>query len=460
MNRSFYNGIIGSKAYMGGMDVLANNISNINTSGFKGKEARFSSLFSQLLQESPNAPVSNQIGLGSAATTSIDLSQGSLVSTDRIFDFAIAGDGWFAMQKGSDTYYSRNGAFNIDASSYLADDRGGYLLGAPSNAISTALQKDGAYIASLVSDIPLAKESKPGKIFLPDKAILPAKPTENVTFKGNINPIAADGEIPETANFYMPIIAADGQKASVHMILTPHVPPPSEGSNWDAKVQILKYHEPYDPAKSYDPALYFIDTSNQKVYSILDQKEGSLLFDASGALTENTIPSLSNGNTPLVLNIGTPYNPNIPNSGYDGLTTFSNMPTAGKSVSYDGYEEGVLKGYSAADDGTIYANFTNGKSSAVARIPIYHFVNDQGLKSEEYVRFAETADSGKPFLFTDVDGNVIQGARLRTYALESSNVTLQHALTEMIVMQKAFDANAKSITTSDQMIQKAINMKK
>jgi len=233
MNRSFYNGVIGSKAYMNGMDIIANNIANINTSGYKGKDPQFSSLFSQMLSESPTTPDTNQIGLGSAVTTSFDLSQGSLISTDRVFDFAIAGDGWFAMQKGTQTYYSRNGAFNIDAFSYLTDDAGGYLMGVSSNAISASIENGQPYTATLVSDIPITKESKTGKIFLPDNIKLPAKPTERVTFKGNLNPDIKTQEavldIPEES--YTVTLDNAAQRASIEGEVTPSsaIPNPQPG---------------------------------------------------------------------------------------------------------------------------------------------------------------------------------------------------------------------------------------
>jgi flagellar hook protein FlgE len=136
------------------------------------------------------------------------------------------------------------------------------------------------------------------------------------------------------------------------------------------------------------------------------------------------------------------------------------MDTGIKQTSADGYLEGKLKGYTVEPVGTIWANFTNTKSSAVARIPVYHFQNDQGLYGEGGVYFSTSANSGQAFMYTDANGKVIQGATVQAFSLESSNVRLENALTEMIVMQKAFDANAKSITTGDQMIQTAINMKK
>ncbi|WP_456322270.1 flagellar hook-basal body complex protein [Hydrogenimonas sp.] len=556
MNRSFYNGVSGSKTYMTGMDTVANNIANVNTTGYKGKEAEFATIFSQTLDESSTLPTSSQVGLGSRINaTSLNLDQGSLIGTDGMFDFAIAGDGWFAVKNGIETLYTRNGAFNTDAANYLVDENGSYLLGVSTHAFTPDPANPGTYKSLPFDNIALTSDATTEKIFLPSLATIPAKPTENVTFKANLNPSLKNGNvtldippksltlttdmstetatisgdvvpsatildpkpgdsvvitlsniagqkmqiattldnalhfqitdadistldpatqgpitatakllsqqpIPNIAHFQAPIIAGNGEKGFIDMTFTQHLPAPQVGTVWDAKAEVLQFEEPYDASKTYDPVQFLVDEKAKKVYKRLDVQTGSLTFDATGALLQNTIPPLSSGGATLQLHLGTPYDPANPNSGYDGLTTFTNLPTASHAETHDGYEKGDLRGYSAADDGTIYANFSNGKSSAVARIPIYHFINDQGLGSEGGVYFSSTSNSGKAFMYTDSSGDVIQGAKLHSFALESSNVSLNHALTEMIMMQKAFDANAKSITTSDQMIQKAINMKK
>jgi flagellar hook protein FlgE len=556
MNRSFYNGVSGSKTYMTGMDTVAHNVANVNTTGYKGKEAEFAALFSQTLSESSTLPASSQVGLGSRVNaTALDLRQGSLVGTDGMFDFAIAGDGWFAVKNGTQTLYTRNGAFNIDAASHLVDANGSYLLGVSANTFTPDAANPGSYRAAISEGITLTPDAATEKIFLPPLATMPARPTENVTFKANLNPTLEKGSVtldlpadsltlttdtatstatvmgdvtpsetilepkpgqsvvvtlansagdiveltttlddslhfeianadiarldpvangpisataklltvqplPNIGHFQAPIIAGNGEKGFIDMTFTQHLPAPQVGTIWDAKVDVLQFAENYDPAKSYDPAIYLVDENAQKVYTRLDSQTGSLTFDATGALVQNTLPPLSSGGATLQLHLGTPYDPALPNSGYDGLTTFANLPTTSHAETHDGYEKGDLRGYVATDDGTIFANFSNGKSSAVAKIPIYHFINDQGLGSEGGVYFTPTSNSGNAFLFTDGSGRVLQGAKLHSFALESSNVSLNNALTEMIVMQKAFDANAKSITTSDQMIQKAINMKK
>lgn len=557
MNRSFYNGVSGSKTYMIGMDTIANNIANVNTVGFKGKTAEFATVFSQTMTGSGTTPVVSQAGLGSRVdATTLDLSQGSIVTSDNTFDLAIAGDGWFAVRgEGNERFYTRNGEFHTDAGEYLTTAGGNRVQGLSGNIFTPDPENRGGYIASMRDAIPLRENASVEDLFLPKQVRMPGRATQHASFKANLNPtvekdstvvtippndytmqidgatqratisgsvtpsddildprpgqtveitiqnslgqrVEADAvldqtlhwsvsdidvsgldpeangpltatsrlhtyqEIPNVGHFQMPVFTTDGERAVIDMRFTQRLPLPQLGSAWDADVKLMQFYEKYDPDATYDPEQYYVDESTNRVYTIIDHRQGEVRFNENGALSSNTVTTLNNGGTLLHLDLGTPYNPEIPNSGYDGLTTFANLATASTAATHDGYEAGDLKGYLTSEDGTVYANFSNGKSSAAARIPVYHFKNDQGLSSEGDVLFKETLNSGKPFFFTDANGNVVQGAVIHSYALESSNIQLATALTEMIVMQKAFDANAKSITTSDQMIQKAINMKK
>ena len=552
MNRSFYNGIAGTKTHQYGIDTVANNIANINTVGFKGKEAEFSTIFSQRMAETSGTLAGDDVGLGSrVAATALDLKGGSYVATDNVFDLAIGGEGWFAVQNGKETFYTRKGSFHTDANHYLTDDQGGYVLGFGGDIFTPDPNQDGKFLATLKDDIPMTGSVK--KIVLPNEVSMPGQPSTEAKVQGNLNPeieqkaqpvtlaessysvnidpttgsvtlsgtvtptatipdpkpgdpvnvtlTNADGKsvelsttldqnlswhidgniaeldpanagpiqtaatltsvvpIPNEAHFQAPIFTQNGEKAFVDMHFTQEIPV-NTGSKWSAEVKILKNAGPYDPDTTYDPDKYLVDEKAKKVYEILDAQSGELTFNEIGALVQNTIPPLDNGGTPLNLSLGTPYDPNLPNSGYDGLTAMATLPSDLKAETHDGYPQGELKGYAVTADGTIYANFTNGKASAAAKLPIYHFRNDQGLSGEGGVYFSPTSNSGKATLYHDAAGNVIQSATVRSYTLETSNVRIDQALTEMILLQKAFDANAKSITTSDQMIQKAINMKK
>jgi flagellar hook protein FlgE len=126
----------------------------------------------------------------------------------------------------------------------------------------------------------------------------------------------------------------------------------------------------------------------------------------------------------------------------------------------NGAPKGDLIKYDIEKDGRIIASFTNSTSATIGQIPIYHFINDQGLDRVMGNMFIQTSNSNDAFLYYDQDNNYIPGASVLSYALESSNVKMTEAMTQLIVTQKAFSAAAKTVTTSDQMIQKAIDMKR
>ncbi|MDD2383465.1 MAG: flagellar hook-basal body complex protein [Sulfurospirillaceae bacterium] len=280
-------------------------------------------------------------------------------------------------------------------------------------------------------------------------------------------------EIANVKHFTTGIISPEGDKDFIDMTFTKVVPQAISGSTWNADVKILKFFEnyvvtqydptqTYDPAvydtsggnvkKIYDPTLYQVDTTSNKVYQIVDNQTGSLTFGGNGELLSNSIPTLSNGGTPLTLNLGTI-------GSFDGLVSSTSLDKANISSS-DGYYEGFLTNYGMDGYGNVIADFSNGRSSAIAKVALYHFQNDQGLEQISSTLFSVSSNSGKPIFYTNADGETFLGSQIYSNKLEGSNVSYATALTELLITQKAFDANAKSITTSDQLIQNAINMKK
>ncbi|ATB70973.1 flagellar hook protein FlgE-like [Sulfurospirillum diekertiae] len=281
-------------------------------------------------------------------------------------------------------------------------------------------------------------------------------------------------EIANTEHLTTGIIAPDGSKDIIDMTFTKQVPQASSGSTWDANIKVLSYFEDYtvenyDSTKTYDtsiynvdtvkgtvtkiydPTKYYVDTSTNKVYNIVDTQTGTLTFGGAGQLLSNTVPTLSNGGTPLELNLGTVGN-------FDGLISSTTIKKANVATS-NGSAEGFLKDYAMDTNGNVIAEFSNGKSSAVAKVAIYHFQNDQGLTQDSSSLFEASNNSGKPIFYTDKNGESFLGSTIFSNKLEGSNVSMATALTELLITQKAFDASSKSITTSDDLIKNAINMK-
>jgi len=198
MTTSFYNGITGLKSFQNGIDIWGHNISNINTTAYKENIPEFETIFAKNISSNP---VSSDIGLGSMISSSAkDMSEGSLVNTDKTFDIALDKEGWFEVKKGKESFYTRNGKFTRDAQGFLVNDEGVYLIVANANNMTPS--KDGYIINSAVNTDDLINTGTFSPISLPDNVILPAVATSNIKIRANLNnddklitPSNADGTL-------------------------------------------------------------------------------------------------------------------------------------------------------------------------------------------------------------------------------------------------------------------------
>lgn len=549
MIRAFYNGISGVKTQAFGLDVIANNISNINNVGFLGSTPEFKTVFYENLSTASAASsINSQIGLGStAAGSALNLKQGSLQITDSTFDLAINGRGFFGVS-GSDgqRYFTRKGDFSLDRDGNLVTKSGEFVLGTLAQLTETALSTNAreklgntlvngqftpisqAYTITPNTKISLAAQDAQTPIKLPSVMFLPSQPTTNVklsaaleasiktknapitidsqtitktisedgtklsisanlkdtknvisfnpddeveikisdqnaaniTKKAKIDPSGkfelndiditgldtdnidilatsrAVQEVAQNRSFSMDIIAPNGDKNILKLNFTKNIPTQIDNPSWHVQAQIL--------------------SPNNEVISTAD---GEVSFNSKGALASNTLTTIDNGGSGLNINLGSIYNQDNPNTGFDGIVTNFDAKKDSK-VEKDGIAEGLLKEYQMNDEAEVVAYFDNGLTSPVAKIALYHFQNPQGLSKVGSNNFVATPNSGEPIFYTNANGEVIYGAKIKAGALEMSNVDLASELTQMIVLQKAYDASAKSITTGDALIKRAIDMKK
>ncbi len=432
MNISFYNGISGTKTHQNGIDAWGDNIANVNTAGYKSNIPEFSSLFAQTLNSGNGLPTSNQIGLGSHLnSTAISLEQGTIQQSDNPLDLAIQGDGWFGVSGiNNRQLFTRNGLFSTNAEGYITDAQGNFLLGTSANNISYGPDpedpnKSIAILSSSVPSVNLTTPEAQGKLQLPARMYYPPEASTRAEFKANLPVDYLPGQ---RFNTRAGLIAPDGSKHTLTVAFTKSATQPQLGSAWEYRAYIDDEAAPYS------------------------EVTGVLEFDENGGL--RTIPA-----TFTIDNYGQNIEVTLGTSAYDGLVSIAGADIATSSYA-DGFPEGYLSGYRIDQEANIIASFDNGRTSAIGKVAVFHFQNDQGLEKAGSNIFMQTSNSGRPTFFQDNEGNTVLGAQVINNALENSNVSLATALTELIVMQKAFDANAKSITTSDQMIQKAINMKK
>ncbi|OPA74981.1 flagellar hook protein FlgE [Campylobacter pinnipediorum subsp. pinnipediorum] len=210
------------------------------------------------------------------------------------------------------------------------------------------------------------------------------------------------------------------------------------GTEWNMVIQVP------EPAK--------INFSGEGPANVIT---GSLRFGPDGALASFNPSSFTfsgnNGSLPgqsVQLDFGL-------NSDFNGLTSFD-RDSSTEYIRQDGYEGGTLKDVRVDETGVIIGAFTNGQSFGLAQVAVATFTNNEGLQAEGGNVFSRTANSGDPVIGTAGSGNK---ATIAAAKLEQSNVDLSRALTNLIVIQRGFQANSKAITTSDEMLNTLLQLK-
>lgn len=416
MNQAFYTGLSGLKNYSTGIDVISNNLANTSTVGFRGYKAEFASLFEDTL-DTTSSLISDHVGSGVRVQTSgMQLDEGTLMLTDRSTDLAITGNGWFGIEGKENTpVYTRDGSFSIDANADLVTNDGYFVLGTLANNIS----KDNVLTQQL-GETELGDITTQERLRFPQTLTYPTQPSTKVDFFGNLGV----GFDPMTMS--SSLIDSQGNRNNVEVVFTKDSQQNGTGSQYNVVAKVTSA----DGEVSYDT------------------QEGRVTFDEKGALVSSTLQSVDNNGAKVSLNFG---------KGSQGVIAIDTFQTSFSS-SADGIMGGDLVGYSINENADIIASFSNGEESSIGKVGVYHFQNDQGLARVSGTRFQESANSGKAQIFHDANGKNIIGTTVLNHKLEASNVDMTAGLTELIVLQRSYDANSKSVTTADQMIQKALSM--
>ena len=238
--------------------------------------------------------------------------------------------------------------------------------------------------------------------------------------------------------------------------------------NLDGSVSSLKYnlHLTNTNRTSTDDYIYEVVAG---VYDddgalIGSESRGQITFDKFGSLKENTLTSVPNPQGGVInINFGTPTNQpstDRTGAGWDGVYILPDSTSDAITSSGNGVAEGFFNRYQIEQDGSIVVQFTNGKTVTVGKLALYTFINEQGLAVVGGNNFMETSNSGAASFLYDNEGKLVRPALFVGQKLEMSNTDLSTELTNLIVMQRGFEASSKSITTSDSMLQTAIGLKK
>ncbi len=416
MMRALFAGVSGLRNHQTRMDVIGNNIANVNTVGFKASRVTFKEAFVQLLQGASRPPGNlggiNPVQIGTGMNIgSIDqlFTQGGLETTGQPLDMAIQGDGFFILNAGNGNVYTRAGNFQLDADGRLISPSSGFVV---QGIVADALGNFSS--ASSIGDIQLR---------LGDKA--PPQATSNITLTGNLDSRAAVG-----AQHTMGITVYDSAGTPIQLQLTFTNTGPGAWS-WAAT----------SPTAAITPA-----------------GTGTVTFNANGTLATFTYPG-GGANFTVTPAGGQAFNVTIDPgtiNGLDGLAGFAN-PSNAVVNSQDGYPAGDLENISVDTRGIITGFFTNGVSRNLAQIALASFNNPSGLLRTGDNVFRQSPNSGQAV--TGFVGGTSRST-MTPGALEGSNVDISQEFTEMIIAQRGFQANARVITTADDMLNELVNLRR
>jgi flagellar hook protein FlgE len=438
---ALYVGASGLDASSTELSVVGDNIANSGTVGFKAARTVFADAMAQQLI----GGATGQLGLGVTTMTVQKLfSQGGFTTTGLATDVAIEGNGMLVLKGnhgGEDgTFYTRNGQLTVDKNGYLVNLEGLRVQGLQADATGTVT-------SGLLGDLQIGSASAP------------AKATDSITIRGNLNQTAIpptwDATQPKTtSNFTTSMTVYDSLGKAIQLDIyfckndTANTTPGDSG-DWTYHVMTDGGNLNTDPAGN--PVLAGDPT---------EVATGTLMFDSEGRLIAND--TTLNGFNPkdavnpqtLTFNFGT--GTAIGGSGLDGLTQYA-ATSAVSFVTQAGSSSGSLSSISIGQDGTITGGFTNGQTRTLGQLIIANFKAPDQLGRVGATLYTEKPASGAPTLGTPATadrGSITAGT------LEQSNVDISKEFIRMIAAQRTFQANSKTLTTADQLLAELMQLKR
>jgi flagellar hook protein FlgE len=419
MIRSMFTAISSLNLHQKYLDVVSNNLANANTNGYKSSRVLFQDQFAQMLTPGA-APTATQggvnptqIGLGvGMGYVTPDFTQGTLQSTGRNLDLGVAGDGFFVYGQDASRRYSREGSMGLDAEGFLVN-------------AATGLRTQG-WLADATGAIDTNATVDDIQI---DTSRALAKATENVFMGGNLS---ANTDGAGTVNVTMGVYDSLGdlQQAAVRFTRGGVAGAPTNVWTWQV-----------------------MDTSVTP--PVAGTGTGTITFDANGQIdaanpptvgTAATIPGSAGSTTPIPVTLD-----------FTKMTQLT-ATTSATVTSQDGLAAGsVTDVYISPNDGAVSLVYSNGLSEQIGQVALARFTNPAGLMQSEGTTFMAGLNSGDAQIGAASSGG--RGA-IASGHLEASNVDMAQEFTNMILAQRGFQASSRVITTSDEILQELVNLKR
>lgn len=483
MMRSLFAGVSGLRNHQTRMDVISNNIANVNTIGFKKSRVTFQDMLSQTMRgaSSPQAGRGGtnpmQVGLGmNLASIDVIHTPGSPQSTGVNTDLCIDGEGFFMVGSGNSIYYTRAGNFDFDFNKTFYNTSNGMIVKGYLADANGVIDPNGTIV-----DINLASQMTS-----------PPKATSNVQFAKNLDTRAlpltgtlagvnhdgvGDTKVLLNAST-LPVTGVsiagltEGTDYKVNYVTGEvTIYEATVSTNYDISYKMPNAQAPitvYDSkGEAHQLTAYFTklsdntwqvntsiaskDSAGNTVVEFLDDGEGTLVFNPSTGKLDTTASSVSKAT--LTIAGADPFNVSLD---FNDITEYANEFTI-IGFSQDGYASGDLESLAVDTTGTITGNFSNGQNRKLAQLAIATFANPSGLVKVGNNLFLPSNNSGEP-------DQGIPGVSGRGFInperLEMSNVDLSQEFVDMIITQRGFQANSRVITTSDQILEELVNLRR
>jgi flagellar hook protein FlgE len=423
---SLYTGVSGLAAQGEALGVIGDNIANANTVGFKASRAEFQDIVSKSLKGILGG---NQIGRGvKIGAVNPILIQGNVDATEKVTDLAIAGDGYFTLRGTDGESFTRDGSFRFDKEGYLVTN-------------------DYQRVQGFQTDTKGQIINKLGDIKFP-RALVPARAT--TTMKMDLN---LDSRVQNTKQF-------DPKN-------------PYDTSHYSTGIEM------YDSqGNKHLVNIFFTKTADRvwNYYGMVDGKEvtgakddemaqvcaGQLTFTVDGKLdTETQTVSAFNFKGGALQNqqIKIDFGDSITTDKGTGMNGSKQYGKESDLISWqqDGAAAGTINNLSFNDEGVLTALYSNGETQDIAQIALAKFENPEALFKVGNNRLKEARDSGAPAI-----GAPQRAGRGKIFAksLERSTVDMALEFVNLIQNQRGFQANAKTITTTDELLGEVINLKR
>ena len=422
---SFNIGVTGLQAAGSSMGVIGDNIANAGTNGFKSSRAEFQDLLANSLKGIDGG---DQMGSGTKlAHITSQFTQGTITRTQNITDLAINGNGFFQIEAPFGTGFSRDGAFHFDKDGFMVNGDGYKVKGFQADDKGEIGNMQGAIKLGNTNIAATASSEVAMRINLDSR--------EGVK---TFNPAAPD----KTSNFNTSVTVYDSTGAA--RLVTMYFNKQADGANWE-------YHAMVDGK----------DAPNGVPGQMMEMGNGTLKFNQKGVLEEET-PGLNSFNFNKGALPGQKIGFNFGESvkeggtGLDSSTQYGSKSSVARHTS-NGNSAGTLASMSFNDQGILTAVYDNGEQRNLGQVSIAKFENNEGLFKTGKNLFKQTLKSGQAAVGkpgADGRGEVV------SKSLEQSNVDIANEFVGLMAAQRNFQANTRTITTSDQMLQEVLNIKR